>query len=79
MNKSAFTKQNENIKYVKKTFNLKTLKSKAILFNKYINKIMRAIISFPKFNSKCIKILKCLHKILLFEMVNYKNHTIVAI
>ena len=61
MNKSAFTKQNENIKYVKKATNLKTLKSKAILFNKYI------------------KILKCLHKILLFEMVNDKNHTIVAI
>ena len=37
-----------------------------ILFQKYINKTVLAIISFPKVNQKCIKILKWLHKILAF-------------
>ena len=46
--KSPFNKQNKNTKYVKKAINLKTWKSKAILFNKYIKKIMLAIINFPK-------------------------------
>ena len=36
------------MKYVKKAINLKTLISNAILFNKYKNKIMLAIINFPK-------------------------------
>ena len=36
---------------------------------------MLAIINFPKINEKCIKILKCLHKMLIFERVNDKNHT----
>ena len=40
---------------------------------------MFAIINFPKNNEKCIKIIKWLHKILVFEIVNYKNHTIVAV
>ena len=63
----------------KKAINLKTLKFKTILFNKYINKTMLAIISFPKINEKCIKILKYLHKTLVFERVNDKNHTIAAV
>ena len=37
-----------------------------ILFQKYINKTVLAIISFPKVNQKCIKVLKWLHKILPF-------------
>ena len=39
----------------KKAINLKTLKFKTILFNKYKNKTMLAIINFPKINEKCIK------------------------
>ena len=77
--KSTFNKKNKNTKYVKKAINLKTLKSKAMLFNKYINKIMLAIINFPKIDQKCIKILKCLHKILMFQNVHDKNRTIVAV
>ena len=71
----TFNKENENIKYAKKAITLKTLKFKTILFNQYINKTMLVIINFPKINEKCIKILKCLHKIL----VNDKNHTIAAV
>ena len=63
----------------KKPIILKTLKFKTILFNKYINKTMLAIINFPKINEKCIKILKYLHKTLVFERVNDKNHTIAAV
>ena len=37
----------------KKANNLKTLKFKAILFNKSTNKTMLAIINFPKINEKC--------------------------
>ena len=77
--KFAFNKENKNIKNAKKAINLKTLKFKTILFNKYINKTMLAIINFPKINEKCIKILKYLHKTLVFERVNDKNHTIAAI
>ena len=40
---------------------------------------MLAIISFPKINEKYIRILKWLHKILVFERVNHKNHTIAAV
>ena len=36
---------------------------------------MLAIINFPKINEKCIKILEYLHKTLVFERVNEKNHT----
>ena len=36
---------------------------------------MLAIINFTKIIEKCIKILKCLHEILVFERVNDKNHT----
>ena len=35
---------------------------------------MLAIINFPKINEKCMKILKYLHKTLVFERVNDKNH-----
>ena len=42
-------------KMPKKAINLKSLKSKTILFNKYINKTMLAISNFPKDNEKCIK------------------------
>ena len=57
--KFAFSKENKNIKKCrKKVINLKTLKFKTILFNKYINMTMLAIINFPKINEKCIKILK---------------------
>ena len=37
---------------------------------------MFAIINFPKIKERYIKILKCLHKSLVFERVNDKNHTI---
>ena len=47
--------------------------------NKYTDKTMLAIITFPEINEKCIKVLKCLHKILVFERVNNKNRTIAAI
>ena len=40
---------------------------------------MLAIINFPKINEKCIKILKCVHKILGFERVNDKNQTTAAV
>ena len=40
---------------------------------------MLAIINFPKINEKCMKILKYLHKTLVFERVNDKNHTIAAV
>ena len=42
---------------------------------------MLAIIDFPKIDEKCIKILKYLHKTLVFERVNDndKNHTIVVV
>ena len=40
---------------------------------------MLAIINSPKINEKCMKILKYLHKTLVFERVNDKNHTIAAI
>ena len=63
----------------KKAINLKTLKCKMILLNKYINETMLAIINFPKINEKCIEILKYLHKTLVFERVNDKNHTIAAV
>ena len=39
----------------KKPIILKTLKFKTILFNKYINKTILAIINFPKINEKYIK------------------------
>ena len=63
----------------KKVINLKTLKFETLLFNKYINKTMLAIINFAKINEKCIKLLKCLHKILVFERVNDKHHTIAPV
>ena len=77
--KFAFRKENEDIKNVKKAISLKILKFKTILFNIYINKTMLAIIIFPNINEKCIKGLKYLHKTLVFERVNVKNHTIAAI
>ena len=40
---------------------------------------MPAITNFPKINEKYIKILKRLHKILVFERVNEKNHTNTAV
>ena len=40
---------------------------------------MLAIINFPKINEKCIKPLKCLHKMLVFERVNDEHHTIAAV
>ena len=40
---------------------------------------MLEIIIFPKINEKCIKGLKYLHKTLVFERVNVKNHTTAAI
>ena len=43
------------------------------MFNKYVTKTMLEITNFPKFNKKCIKILKCLHKILIFERVKTRN------
>ena len=76
--KFAFNKENKNIKNVEKANNLKTLKFKTILFNKYINKAMLAIINFPKINEKYVKILKYLYKTLVFERVNDKNHAIAA-
>ena len=48
----------------KKAINLKSFKFKTILFNKYINKTILAIINFPKLNEKGIKILKYLDKLL---------------
>ena len=36
-------------------------------------------LNFPKINEKCIKIPKCLYKILVFERVNDKKHNIGAI
>ena len=77
--KFTFNKENKNIKNAKKAINLKTLKFKTILFHKYVNKTMLAIINFPKINQKCIKILKCLHKTLVSERVNDKKHTISAV
>ena len=77
--KFAFNKGNKNIKNAWKASNLKTLKFKTVLFNKYINKAMLSIINYPKFNEKCIKILKYLHKTLVFERVNDKNHIIVTV
>ena len=62
----------------KKAMNLKTLKFKIISFNEYVNKAMLVIITFLKINEKCIKILKCLHKMLDFERVHGKNHTTAA-
>ena len=69
-------KENENIKNAKKVNDLKTSKFKTILFNKYIDKTMLAIISFPKINEKSLKIFKYLHKTLVFEKFNDENHTI---
>ena len=46
--KLTFNKENKNITIAKKAINLKTLKLKTILFNKYINKTVFAIINFPK-------------------------------
>ena len=47
--KFALNKENKNIKNAKKAINLKTLKFKTILFNKYINKTMLAqCFQFPK-------------------------------
>ena len=63
----------------KKTIDLKTLKFKMILFNKSTNKTMPVIINFPKINEKRIKILKSLHKILVFERVSDKSHTTAAV
>ena len=40
---------------------------------------MFAIINFPKIHKICVKILKCLHKILVFERVNDKNYIIAAV
>ena len=57
----------------KKTIDLKTLKFKMILFNKYTNKTMLVIINFRKINEKG------LHKILVFERVSDKSHTTAAI
>ena len=75
----TFNKKNKNIKIAKKVIYLKAEKFKAILFNKYTNKTMPAITNFPKINEKYIKILKRLHKILVFERVNEKNHTNTAV
>ena len=75
----TFNKENKNIKNAKKAINLKTLKFKTILYNKYINKTMLSIINFPKINEKCTISLKCLHKILVFEKVNEKKLTIGAV
>ena len=36
---------------------------------------MLALINFPKIYEKCIKILKYLHKTLIFGRANDKNHT----
>ena len=77
--KFALNKENENIKNAKIAINLKTLKVKTMLFNRYKNKTMLSIINFPKINGKCIKILKFLHKTLVFERVNDKNHTFAAV
>ena len=74
--KFALNKENENIKNAKKVNDLKTSKFKTILFNKYIDKTMLAIISFPKINEKSLKIFKYLHKTLVFEKFNDENHTI---
>ena len=63
----------------KKPIDLKTLKFKMILFNKYANKTMLVIINFPKINEKRIKVLKCLHKILVLERVSDKSHTTAAV
>ena len=57
----------------KKTIDLKTLKFKMILFNKYTNKTMLVIINFRKINEKR------LHKILVFERVSDKSHTTAAV
>ena len=40
---------------------------------------MLTVINFPKINEKCIKILKYLHKTLVFEIADDKNHTIAAV
>ena len=40
---------------------------------------MLTVINFPKINEQCIKILKHLHKTLIFERVDDKNHTIAAV
>ena len=74
--KFTFNKQSKNLKNASKAINLKTLKLKTILFNKHINKTMLAIINSQKINEECIKILKYLHKILVFERVIDKKHTI---
>ena len=55
--KFAFNKENENIKNARKANNLKTLKFKTVLFNKYINKAMLAMINFPKINEKWLIII----------------------
>ena len=57
----------------KKTIDLKTLKFKMILFNKYTNKTMLVIINFRKINEKR------LHKTLVFERVSDKSHTTAAV
>ena len=57
----------------KKTIDLKTLKFKMILFNKYTNKTMLVIINFRKINEKR------LHKILVFERVSDKSDTTAAV
>ena len=77
--KFAFDKESNNIKNAIKPINLKTLKFKTILFNKYINKTMLTIITFRKTNEKCIKILKYLQKTLVFAKVNDKSHSIAAV
>ena len=69
--KFTFNKEKKKYKKCQKNpINLKTLKFKTILFNKYINKTMLAVINFQKINEKSIKIHKYLHKTLVFERVN---------
>ena len=63
----------------KKAINLKILKFKTILFNKYRNKTILEIINLLKINEKCIKYFKHLHTFLVIERVDDKNHTIEAV
>ena len=63
----------------KKAINLKILKFKTILFNKYRNKTILEIINLLKINEKCTKYFKYLHTFLVIERVDDKNHTIEAV
>ena len=63
----------------KKAINLKILKFKTILFNKYRNKTILEIINLLKINEKSIKYFKYLHTFLVIERVDDKNHTIEAV